>query len=124
MSSTLNPMSLVRETCQQVMETATYVSIDNAKIEETAIEMSKGGGGFRDLIDGIKWDASGWHYSLDSSSSGPLTCQYVFVLDALNFCFWPSAGMEYDTLAVSLKDVLIANPSAFSAENLSVVSEV
>ena len=124
MSSTLNPMTLVRETCLQVIETAKYVSIDNAKIDEVATQMSQGGGGFRDLIDGIKWDASGWHYSLDAATSGPLTCQYVFVLDALNFCFWPSAGMEYDTLAVSLKDALTADPSAFSATNLSAISEV
>jgi hypothetical protein len=28
-----------------------------------------------------------------------LTAQYVFVLDALNFCFWPLANYEYEQLA-------------------------
>lgn len=31
------------------------------------------------------WDFEGIHYFDD----GPLTVQYLFVLDALNFCFWP-----------------------------------
>jgi hypothetical protein len=38
------------------------------------------------------WSASGWHYD----DRGPLTAQYVFVLDSLNFCFWPTAGLEYE----------------------------
>jgi hypothetical protein len=30
---------------------------------------------------------------------------YIFVLDSLNFCFWPSTW-EYDNLANALKKVL------------------
>jgi hypothetical protein len=33
----------------------------------------------------IKWDFEGIHYF----DNGPLTAQYMLVLDALNFCFWP-----------------------------------
>lgn len=29
--------------------------------------------------------------------------QYLLVLDALNFCFWPEPGLEYEHLAASLK---------------------
>lgn len=65
------------------------------------------------------WDESGWHYDADAAEGGPLTAQYVLVLDALNFCFWPSkTAMEYDTLAVGLKKALEADPAAFSAEKL------
>jgi hypothetical protein len=50
--------------------------------------------------------------------------QYLLVLDAINFCFWPSEGMwEYDALARSLKDVLTQNAAAFSAENLMSLDE-
>jgi len=42
---------------------------------------------------------------------------YIFVLDALNFCFWQS-DWEYDTLATSLKNILINDPNAFKPENL------
>ena len=59
-------------------------------------------------LPAIQWDSSGWHYSADASSGGPLTAQYVFVMDALNFCFWPCEGLEYDTLAMGLKKVIRA----------------
>ena len=42
-------------------------------------------------------DAEGWHYCKDVVDGGGLTCQYIFVMDALNFCFWPTPELEYDT---------------------------
>jgi hypothetical protein len=63
----------------------------------------------------------GWHYCADVPN-GPLTCQYIFVLDALNFCFWPTPGLEYDYLATCLRKVLENDSTAFSAENLSSIS--
>lgn len=36
-------------------------------------------------IPKVEWDFEGIHYF----DKGPLTVQYLFVLDALNFCFWP-----------------------------------
>lgn len=36
-------------------------------------------------IPKVEWDYEGIHYF----DNGPLTVQYLFVLDALNFCFWP-----------------------------------
>jgi hypothetical protein len=42
-----------------------------------------------DEIDGnlpdVKWDFEGIHFF----DNGPLTAQYLLVVDALNFCFWP-----------------------------------
>lgn len=111
--ATLNFLSLVRSTCNSVAEEASHVFIDDVAIDSLADEiMSTSSGGdhkkgemvdFSEVLSGVTWDASGWHYSEDAAASGPLTCQYVFVLDALNFCFWPIAGLEYDTLALSLK---------------------
>ncbi|RHY66321.1 hypothetical protein DYB38_007839 [Aphanomyces astaci] len=47
--------------------------------------------GQKDSIhDQIAWDFGDVHYFADAKDGGPLTCQYVFVLDALNFCFWPT----------------------------------
>jgi hypothetical protein len=65
----------------------------------------------------VDWDAEGWHYCLDVPS-GPLTCQYIFVLDALNFCFWPTPDLEYEQLAKCLKRVLEQDSTAFSASSL------
>lgn len=94
----------------------------------------------------MAWDEGGWHYSADADVVGPRTAQYVFVLDALNFCFWPSEGWvgalpstrvrlalhppvaaprsyEYDSLAVGLRRVLEADPHAFDAERLAKCDE-
>lgn len=42
-----------------------------------------------DKIEGnipqVEWDFEKIHYF----DNGPLTVQYIFVLDTLNFCFWP-----------------------------------
>ena len=34
---------------------------------------------------------------------GPQTVQYFLVVDALNFCFWPEEGLEYEHLAKGVK---------------------
>lgn len=72
---------------------------------------------------GIEWDSNQWHYCADADARGPLTAQYIFVLDALNFCFWPSEHFEYDVLAVSLKGVLERDPHAFDANRLCDIDE-
>lgn len=38
----------------------------------------------------VTWDSGDFHYFEDVAVDGHLTCQYVFVMDALNFCFWPT----------------------------------
>ena len=35
--------------------------------------------------------------------AGPQTLQYLLVVDALNFCFWPDEDLEYEQLAKGLK---------------------
>lgn len=62
----------------------------------------------------------GYHYR--NKDDPVLTAQYVLVLDALNFCFWPVASYEYAELAGSLKQTLENNPDAFSAKNLLTVT--
>ena len=42
----------------------------------------------------------------DSHYQGPNTIDYIFILDCLNFCFWP-ATWEYDDLSNSLKSVIM-----------------
>jgi hypothetical protein len=61
------------------------------------------------------------HYHFRGSDEA--TAQYVFVLDALNFCFWPLEGYEYEHLASTLKRALEADPDAFAAARLAALSE-
>lgn len=43
--------------------------------------------------------SAGLHYI----DGGPLTLQYLLAVDAINFCFWPQPGLEYEHLARGLK---------------------
>jgi hypothetical protein len=74
-------------------------------------------------IDTVSWDDAGWHYADDAGSSGPTTAQYVLVLDALNWCFWPSTnGMEYEQLAVGVTNALRADSKALDADQLAAMT--
>jgi hypothetical protein len=117
-----NPLDSVRESCNDVVERATHVTIENSAIEAHAAKMEVSLVG--DFKKEVEWDAHGWHFSADVSTMGPLTVQYIFVMDALNFCFWPSPGFEYDTLAMALKAVLEADNTALEAHKLAVITEV
>jgi hypothetical protein len=70
----------------------------------------------------VDWDACGWHYCEDredKGGNGENTVQYIFVLDCLNWCFWPTEEFEYEQLAVSLKNVLLQDPNVFDADRLA-----
>jgi hypothetical protein len=43
------------------------------------------------------------HAELHFVDGGPLTLQYLLAVDTINFCFWPSPGLEYEHLARGLK---------------------
>lgn len=111
----LHPLQSVRSTCTNVVLHSSHVVINDDAITSIANIMIKDQ---QQKLKNVEWDAFGWHYNADSSIQGPLTCQYIFVMDSLNFCFWPTEGLEYDTLAMSLKTVLESDTNAFSSENL------
>ncbi|GKV53432.1 hypothetical protein SLEP1_g59958, partial [Rubroshorea leprosula] len=68
----------------------------------------------KESIPKVEWDYEGIHYF----DNGPLTVQYLLVLDALNFCFWPDKDLTYDHLASGLKEALLNDKSAFDADRL------
>lgn len=118
--SSLNPLICVRTTCNNVVLQSSNVIINDDAISSIANVMIKDQ---QQSLKNVEWDAYGWHYSADASIQGPLTCQYIYVMDSLNFCFWPTEGLEYDTLAMSLKVVLESDNNAFSSENLINIDE-
>ena len=111
----------VRRTCAMVMGSAKHVTLgDDTAFSQTASRLAE-------MIShntlNVDWDADGWHYHADAASMGPLTAQYILVLDALNWCFWPSStGMEYEHLACALKHVLADDHHAFDADRLQAVT--
>lgn len=118
----MNPLVSVRESCQQVVAQASNVKVIASAIEEHASKIGDSIVG--DFSKDVEWDAQGWHYSADVATLGPLTVQYIFVMDSLNFCFWPTEGFEYDTLALSLKAVLDKDSTALEAAKLANITEV
>jgi hypothetical protein len=73
---------------------------------------------FKSGYDFKKYDEYECHMIGDSAED---LIDYIFVLDSLNFCFWPS-NWEYDNLADNLKKLFLNNRQFFKPKNLSTVS--
>lgn len=112
----ISPTKEVRVSCEYVCDHARSVTIVDAALTELANEMSE-------RCNAVAWDEGDWHYCKDAKELGPKTCQYIFVMDSLNFCFWPVEGLEYDTLALALKTVLEKDENIFDAERLCNMTE-
>ncbi|MQM10217.1 hypothetical protein Taro_043109 [Colocasia esculenta] len=100
-------MDEVRATAGWVASHASHVSIDSAALAKLVDET-------QGSIPKVAWNFEGIHYSDD----GPLTVQYLLVLDALNFCFWPDKDLNYDHLAMGLREALEKDRSALDADRL------
>ncbi|KAJ7944509.1 Queuosine salvage protein [Quillaja saponaria] len=99
-------MDDVRASSAWVATRSSHVVVDSEGIEKVVETI--------DSIPKVEWDFEGIHYF----DNGPLTAQYLFVLDALNFCFWPDKDLSYDHLASGLKAALQNDKSAFDADRL------
>ncbi|GMY11886.1 queuosine salvage protein-like [Fagus crenata] len=99
-------MDDVRASSAWVATHSSHVVVDSAGIEKVVDNMGP--------IPKVEWDFEGIHYF----DNGPLTVQYLFVLDALNFCFWPDKDLNYDHLAAGLNAALQNDKSAFDADRL------
>ncbi|XP_027075212.1 uncharacterized protein [Coffea arabica] len=100
-------MDEVRASSAWVANHSSHVTVDFSGIERVAEAV-------KDSIPKVEWDFEGIHYF----DNGPLTVQYLFVLDALNFCFWPDKEMSYEHLASGLKEALQNDKTAFDADRL------
>ncbi|XP_072992525.1 uncharacterized protein [Typha latifolia] len=100
-------MDEVRTTTAWVVSRASHVKVDSLEIEKVVDNI-------QGSIPKVEWDFEGIHYF----DNGPLTVQYLFVLDALNFCFWPDKDLSYDHLASGLKEALENDKSALDADRL------
>lgn len=117
-----NPLKNIKITCQEVVNQSEHVTINDHAIKLYCNQLNENNDSINHV--NIQWDSNSWHFCSDVSAMGPLTVQYIFVLDALNFCFWPTKDFEYDTLAISLKDILEKDNHAFDADRLIEINEV
>lgn len=97
-------MSKVRESCRRVIEKAEFVTIDMEALRKFAETPYR---------EPSPWVAFDCHYS------GDKVLDYIFALDALNFCFWPHPTYDYPDLALNLKKILLSNPDGLSPNTIS-----
>jgi len=123
----MDPCERVRVSCARVAShPACGVAIDEAALRALAERLGKAALA-RAAPGAGSWDACGWHGAAAIRARGgdEALAQYVLVVDALNFCFWPSAGaaLEYEHLACGLRDAFLADPGCFAAERLAACCE-
>lgn len=106
-------MSDVLRTCELVAQYSNHVAIN-----ETAILAFADGFSLHELQELISPKAFDRDLHFVDESRAELTAQYLLVVDSLNFCFWPSDGLEYEHLSKGLKARVEADPSCISAQSL------
>ncbi|KAI8462903.1 MAG: hypothetical protein J3K34DRAFT_527409 [Monoraphidium minutum] len=102
-------------TAEWIVEQSKHVTIDDAALQAAA-------GKLAEELDGVSRDpAHGWDKELHFYDGGPHTLQYLLVLDALNFCFWPDEELEYEHLAGGLKASMLEDIGCLDAEKLATI---
>ena len=117
------PLDAVRRTTAEVAEVAERVKINRAAISSLVREGKLREDCVRSL-DLSKWDETD---HLDPSQDAHLDddtrCQYLFAVDAINFCFWPDGELEYEHVAGGLKEsVRRTGGACVSSESLAKVT--
>ena len=120
-----SPSTRVLETTRPVVVAARSVSLDLARLRELCRGWAE-----------KPFAVPGWDHQVHWSGSPEATCNYILLLDALNFCFWPDEGQPrwtvrfegqsydgYGALAVSLKRAVQEGVPLTSAQHLSSLDE-
>jgi hypothetical protein len=149
----MDPLQLVRDTTINVVNNAKHVKIDEIALNRlcddlakdvwtklskvnsnedkpTSIEQAVSTDGFVESLF-VEWDNEKVHFR--DLNDPDTTAQYILVLSALNFCFWPGVRTskndiitqeyEYAQLASALRDVLLQDRDAFNAVKLAQCTE-
>lgn len=77
----------VLESTRPVVDGAEHVRVDRTRLEALCRQWS-----------GSPFPVPPWDDRVHWSDGGPATANYVLLLDALNFCFWPDPGQERWTI--------------------------
>lgn len=110
----LNPCFAVRQSAEWVLSQAQLVSIDAQGLEWLAASLAAAA----PRLSPASFDRQ-LHFW--DPNQPELVAQYLLVLDALNFCFWPQEGLEYEHLAGGLRRAVQADPQALHAERLAAI---
>ncbi|CAI2372761.1 unnamed protein product [Moneuplotes crassus] len=110
----LNPCQKVKDSCKAVMELAKHVKINKENLLKLVENIEE---------TEFKYDCwEQWHFQTIpdvSQITDEQVIAYVFIIDALNFCFWPTEGFEYDQLANNLAKILVDDPEFFTSKRMA-----
>jgi len=101
----------VREAAFKVSEKSKLVKINNEALSKLVSELKDQ----PNKLEYTDWADCDFHY-FDANEPESVV-DYIFVIDALNFCFWPHTW-EYCDLGTSLKNILLKDKKAFKPANL------
>lgn len=101
------PSEKVRSTCRFVAEQAKHVGIEQEQLEVFAKE-----------VHGYKYIPFTEYECHLTKATPESVVDYLFILDSLNFCFWPQKDYEYDNLASSIKALIQKDPECVKPRNL------
>eukprot|EP01017_Pseudomicrothorax_dubius_P031214 TRINITY_DN3961_c0_g1_i2.p1 TRINITY_DN3961_c0_g1~~TRINITY_DN3961_c0_g1_i2.p1 ORF type:complete len:318 (-),score=69.52 TRINITY_DN3961_c0_g1_i2:584-1537(-) len=114
MIKSLNLPERIRTSCRRVLQRAELLKINEAEIANFCASLKSSEKQF------LEWNESDFHL-VGKAGHEETTLSYIFTLDMLNFCFWPS-DWEYDNLARALKKCVEISEDFLSAENLVTIS--
>ncbi|KAL4445457.1 hypothetical protein ABPG74_004531 [Tetrahymena malaccensis] len=110
----MNKCKLVRDSCSKVLQNAKHAKINQEKLKEFGNNLLQE---FKNGYKYIEFDEYSCHYNEFKSPESIV--DYIFVLDTLNFCFWPcEVEFEYDDLAAGVKSIIIENPELLKPKNI------
>ena len=94
-----------------IQQNATHVKVNPTKLKEKILPLL-------DSIEQETFDESIHEAPKDVESR----LRYILVVDALNFCFWPTDNFEYDDLTKGLTKLEQEHPEIFEPKNMMNVS--
>ena len=100
-------MASVRKTCEEVLLKASHVAVNESALHRVCEDLKN-----TEFLP-ESWSSFPYHYL------GKNQIDYIFALDALNYCFWPTEGLEYEHLAANLKEIMQSDPFALSPQALA-----
>jgi hypothetical protein len=106
-----NPCTYVKESTLKIIPSMEHVKIDQESLKKFISDLLQD----KNALKFPKWSES--HFDATSVPFETLL-RYLFVIDTLNYCFWPNEGFEYFSLAKNLYLVLKENKDFFEIDNL------
>ncbi|KAL7713208.1 Queuosine 5'-phosphate N-glycosylase/hydrolase [Entamoeba marina] len=102
----------VRQSVQFIQNNADVVTVNQVKLKSVILPLL-------DKIEIETFDKNIHTAPVDVEQR----LRYILAVDALNFCFWPVEGFEYEHLTCGLTQLVKENPTALEPENLRHIDE-